>query len=592
MRHRSDIWKKLAVRGRFRMEVKAEIAGVEYTKISAPKIERSLVSDNLSVGNCISSTMQLSILTNRQISSKSPVIIKARLTDGKQYSEYLQFGTYYIDQREYNEGLLTITCYDAMLKASQNYLGDSDISVGWPKTMKAAVAEIAYRIGVSIDPRTQIQTGSDYIVPYPKGLTMLQVLGYIGSCHGGNWIITEDNELRLVPLVSAPDETYNIIDQDYETIVTMQGDNLVWRLKDQTNKEISGLKGSMPSSLIPRTNAIIDALRNHIITSDGYHLIWGADGSVNPVGGLINVPVVIGKITTGENLLISKITMSGEDGKNYSAGNDSGYEVVIDSCPYATQKICNNLYTAFSGLVYAPFEATKTCYDPAAELGDQVKIGDKVCSVLYSSVLILDIDFRADILAPSNKELSREYPFLSDLDRIKSQKYITPNSSYNGVVISELNGLVVRKNALESKVQSRVATQSTDSSVCAEAAFNSNTFSLKGRSAATGLLEDCVYYDDDLGAYHITGDVKIDSADKNALNIEELENKFEETHIDILNLKSSEDQQSAKIQSLETLVNQIQSALASNNQIILSVQEQIVDILKRLSQLEVSTPDV
>lgn len=193
------------LRGRFRFDAKARINNKDYTVISAPRIDRSLMPSPLSVGNCISATLILSILTDDTITAKSPVVIMGRLTNDKTATEWKEFGTFYIDQRDTSfAGLVTIDCYDAMLKTNQNYLDGSDTAANWPKSMKSVVEEIAYRIGVGIDLRTRIKTGADYVVPYPSGKTMSQVLGYIGACHGGNWIITEENLLRLVPLTTGP----------------------------------------------------------------------------------------------------------------------------------------------------------------------------------------------------------------------------------------------------------------------------------------------------------------------------------------------------------------------------------------------------
>lgn len=90
--------------------------------------------------------------------------------------------------------------------------------------------------------------------------------------------------------------------------------------------------------------------------------------------------------------------------------------------------------------MYFPYTATKALYDPAAELGDQVKIGDMVHSVMFGAKLTLDHNFRADIQAPNSEELSAEYPYLSE---IKSLKQTT----------EELNGAISRAATdLEEKV--------------------------------------------------------------------------------------------------------------------------------------------
>ena len=83
MRICTERWTKLAARGRFRFDAKARINNKDYTVISAPRIDRSLMPSPLSVGNCISATLNLSILTDDIITAKSPVVIMGRLTNDK-----------------------------------------------------------------------------------------------------------------------------------------------------------------------------------------------------------------------------------------------------------------------------------------------------------------------------------------------------------------------------------------------------------------------------------------------------------------------------------------------------------------------------
>ena len=379
MRSRSALWERISKRGRFELQTKAVIGNTEYTAISAPVIDRALMSSPLSVGNCISATLALSILTDDEIVSTSPIVIQGRVTDGTNFSEWKPFGTFFINQRDTSyEGLVTVSCYDALLKASQSYVGAGSSTANWPKTMEAVVTEIAYRIGVSIDSRTVINTGEDYIVPYPAGLTMLQVLGYIGACHGGNWIITEENKLRLVPLVTSPDETFFIIDPDYDRIQTDDGHTLIHDIQTVFN------------TVLP---------------------------TVSP--GLINVPAVLGQITTGTPVTVTGVSMEGEDDDSYTAGNSNGAVIALGQNPYATHDICDALLTLYGGLVYSPYTASNAIYDPATELGDQVKIGDKVFSVIMSETITLDLGFRANISAPNSEELSDEYPYLSEVQKLR-----------------------------------------------------------------------------------------------------------------------------------------------------------------------------
>jgi len=207
MQDRSTLWKELAAGGAFSLESIAEIGGVQYASISAPVINRALFSDALSVGNCVSATLQFSLLTQDTVPKSAKIVIQQRLTDGTKYSEWLPAGTFFVSKRTSDAvtGLLTFQCYDSMLKANTPYPLTDASEAEFPKSMTDCIKAIAVRMGVEVDPRTwnYIQTGFEYVVPMPIGLTMIKVLGYIAGVHGGNWIITPENKLRFVPLISS-----------------------------------------------------------------------------------------------------------------------------------------------------------------------------------------------------------------------------------------------------------------------------------------------------------------------------------------------------------------------------------------------------
>lgn len=609
MRHRTDRWVKLAARGRFQMEAKARIGGVDYTKISAPKIDRSLMPSPLSVGNCTSATLSLSILTDDEIKSTSPVVIMGRLTDGNIFSEWMEFGTFFIDQRDTSfEGLVTIDCYDAMLKANQSYLDGSDSSANWPKTMKAVVEEIAYRIGVGIDPRTKINTGADYIVPYPSGKSMIQVLGDIGACHGGNWIITEENLLRLVPLVTAPDETFHVISHDYEKIKTSDGNLLIYKEQEIFNAVLPAPTGETPESVVPVTHYITDEYGDAIVTPEGHYLVWAANGSADAVDGLINIPVVCGAITTGTQVTITGVSMGNDGGESYTAGNDSGAVLTIESNPYATQGICDALYAAFNGLVYFPYTATKALYDPATELGDQVKIGDMVHSVLYTSTLDFDLNFRSDIGAPNSAELSEEYPYLSEIQKLKQT-----TEQLNGAITEaskELSGKVDdtalqaeidRATGVETELSTRIGSEETRAKN-AEGELASRIKSIEDTSP--GALSNRVSSLETTVSEHSTSITALDQtvsghateisnvktvADGNAQSITELKETVSGVGSSIETIKTDATALAGRVSTLEQSVSDQGTRLANAEAKITSIENALIEIYQRLNSLEGSS---
>ncbi len=382
MQERSALWQEICAKGDFGLHVQAEIGGKAYTAISALVIERALCDSALSVGNCCAASLRFSVLTEDAIPPASEVKIWAQAVRGENADEWKEFGTFFIDRREEQEGLITLQCFDAMLKASQQYADPTDPEdrIGWPKTMQDCVEEVAARIGVEIDPRTVIKSAAPYQVPYPDRLTMQQVLGHIGACHGGNWIITPENKLRLVPLVSPPAETFHVVDYAYNKIFTDDGYKLVWK-HTETGETVEHPAG----------------------------------------GGLVQVPVVTGSISTGPGIAVTRTTLGADEDLGYTEGDSTGGEIRIEDNPYACQAICDDLYTDYKGLEYAPFALTGACFDPCAELGDWLLCGDKVRSVLYKQTVTFGIDFRADCEAPYQEEVSSEYPYLSAIRQLKQK---------------------------------------------------------------------------------------------------------------------------------------------------------------------------
>lgn len=211
MQQTSSVWKEILSAGNWILETSVSIGGTEYDSTSAPVITRGTFPEGISVGNCIAAELSVSVLTDDDIPRSSEVKVNMRLRDDETglLSEWLPAGTFYITKRrrDYSTGLVELECFDAMLKAQQSWFaGDEEIIPDlWPKSMSEIVYTAASRMGIEVDEGTVINTGSGYTIPAPKGLTILEVLGYIAGVHGGNWVISPSGKLRLVPLAPPPD---------------------------------------------------------------------------------------------------------------------------------------------------------------------------------------------------------------------------------------------------------------------------------------------------------------------------------------------------------------------------------------------------
>ena len=134
--------------------------------------------------------------------------------DEQQNSDWLAQGVFFVDTREVarnDDGLdvLTIHGYDAMLKAESPYNG----RIVEDSTDAEMVEEIAYQMGVNVDPRTYALMTNEYTIPLPVGYTYREILGYIASMYAGSFTMSETGELRLVSVLELPPATNYLIDQ-------------------------------------------------------------------------------------------------------------------------------------------------------------------------------------------------------------------------------------------------------------------------------------------------------------------------------------------------------------------------------------------
>lgn len=151
-------------------------------------------------------------------------------TDSTEYveSEWIPQGVYFIDTREVTANqngldVLTIHGFDAMLKAEQEY---SSNAVAGDNFDTAYVRAIATAIGVQVDDRTWELMQTGYIVPFPLGYTMREILGYIAASYAGCFVITDDGKLRLISIADIPAETNFLIDSVGDVLL-VGGDSIL-----------------------------------------------------------------------------------------------------------------------------------------------------------------------------------------------------------------------------------------------------------------------------------------------------------------------------------------------------------------------------
>lgn len=359
MQTTSQTWKDLWASGDARLEARAIIAGVEYTDISAPVINRALMQGGLSIGNAVSATCSFSVRNPGTIPKSAEVIVQKRLTDGTQTSEWLTCGTFYVSHRRRDPvtGTLELECYDALLKANADMpalmpwttksgepmrTASGELlyfSAHYPRTMAAVMDDIALMLGgaIRIDPATQIETGAAYTIDeVQRGARIVDVLRKIAAANGGNWIMTPQNTLKLVPVISAA-------------------------------------------------------------------------GAASATANVVDVDGVVGGIGVSNTGTITGIRYTADDGQQV-AGDESG--IVLDAD--VSEAVAEALLTKLGGMTYQAYTLSGAVYDPAAELGDYIRAGanGEVSAVIYAETATLGPAFRGDVSAPEIGELADEYPYL------------------------------------------------------------------------------------------------------------------------------------------------------------------------------------
>lgn len=209
-------------------EVQAIIAGVVYgqDKIVSASYVSSVMDKPASIGNCIAKELSIDLLEPYEIPRMAEITMQIRLNDGSQQSEWIPKGTFFIDTRTTDGRVLRVKAFDPMLKTEQTFTQPGEQG-DWPFTDREVVDQICSRIGVTLDSRTEAIITAEYQIQYPGygegAYTMRETLGFIGSMYAGNWIITDENKLRLLVLGDIPEDSTNLLITEYGEYIVMGG---------------------------------------------------------------------------------------------------------------------------------------------------------------------------------------------------------------------------------------------------------------------------------------------------------------------------------------------------------------------------------
>lgn len=219
--------------------------------------------------------------------------------------------------------------------------------------------------------------------------------------------------------------------------------------------------------------------------------------------------VVFSGLSVGDKLApITKVTLHKMDGNKFTAGDDSGRTLNVDS-PWASQEVADYILESVYGYEYQPFTATNVIVDPAVEIGDILSFAgaEKCCfhqNTVYGKSLVSTMG------AMEEKELNHDYKYKSSSSRgggraladlKKEQEELADSFSVElddvrsslDVYVKETEDLQVAAAALTTRVDGAEASitlnaQNIDGVSSSMATIQADVVELKGRVDVTGSI--------------------------------------------------------------------------------------------------------
>lgn len=221
----SSLWKALLRTKGTKKEYQFDINGTVYGP--EREVEHSVdagLYEEFGIGNAATAKLTLKLYAD-SVPRAATIRRYVRLKNGSQVTEWLPKGVFFTNRRSEEDGQWTVEAFDAMRKAERVWTPDQSLT--FPMTAPNAVAEIARIMQVQVDPRTQLDPA--YTIDYPANdYTLRDELRFIAAAHAGNWVVTGEGELLLVPLLSAPPETFYLV-TEYGEPITFGGVRILVR---------------------------------------------------------------------------------------------------------------------------------------------------------------------------------------------------------------------------------------------------------------------------------------------------------------------------------------------------------------------------
>lgn len=192
----SDLYKSYVELANRELEAQAIIGGVVYGSDEVVEFtveDMIAVGDELTIGTVIPAKLSMQLKTTSVISTNAKIVPEIRLNGSEGYTEWIPMGEFYIDSRQYQNGVWTFSCVDKLITTEQPYVS----SLTYPVAMSEVFEEILDILGIESD----VVINSTFQIPYKdESISIRDMLSCIASAHGANVKLNREGELIFVPL--------------------------------------------------------------------------------------------------------------------------------------------------------------------------------------------------------------------------------------------------------------------------------------------------------------------------------------------------------------------------------------------------------
>lgn len=270
---------------------------------------------------------------------------------------------------------------------------------------------------------------------------------------------------------------------------------------------------------------------------------------------------------------VTGIELSGDADRFFVAGTDEGY-VLKTYVPTASQKMANDMLERIKGFEYQGYAAKTAYLDPAAELGDIVKIMDTY-SILANREFSFTPKLTEDISAPYETTEDHEYEYTGSYQKELDNK-VTLNNFYYGVSITRKSGIEIVKT--------------DDETIKSRAILNSDELKFYNDNG-----QEAFYFDSTEGVFRLTQYADVEGALSGSqafsqleLTASQLSLKIQDAERNISSLTLTATQLASEIKDAKGNISSLQQTATSFQSQLTSMSGSISSITQKINSISLS----